>query len=147
LILTIGVAAGAYKGLRELEKSEEKEKMIPKVTSALPAPIVEKREGEYKIGDVSGKAEGEALSKYFSNIVSSKTGGKTTTKPIPGRERFAFQDIMTGRLAKYNSYLDSHPEISNEPPEVQAALFERDVLGKKVDIEAIKKAKATSINS
>ncbi len=109
------------------------------ISLATGLPVVEEKEGEYKVEDASeriayGKTAEEAFSKYLQELM-----GKSEITHIPGRESLAVQDALTGRLQKYRSYVSEHPEILKEPPEVRVALFERDVFGKKVDIEKIRK--------
>jgi hypothetical protein len=48
-------------------------------------------------------------------------------------------DIMSGRLTKYEKFLEKRPEISNEPPLIKAAIFSRDVLHENVDVEEVRK--------
>jgi hypothetical protein len=105
-----------------VERSTEIEE---KILHPIPA-IIKKQDGSYDDKD-------------FIDWVKSKTGGRTTVKPIPGRAHLALQDLATGRFKKWEEYLSKNPKVSEESPEVQVALFERDVYHEKRDIEAIRK--------
>jgi len=147
-ILTLGVGLGLYSGLKELEKYEEpkskfeksleKQKVVEEVLHPMPKLRKEREGEEYIMGEVSGKTPDETLSKYFMKL----TGGKHHVTPISGREDAFMYDLTRGRYAKWDSYLSKHPEVRDEHPEVQRALFERDIIGMKVDLEAVRKAVA-----
>lgn len=149
LIFTGGFGWGAYKVLRESEKEEEpfkkmmreqksREEFESKIVETYPA--VEKV--LHPIPAIEKKQDGSYDNKDFIDLIKSKTGGRTSVKPIPGREHYALQDVMTGRFKKWEEYLSKNPKVLEEPPEVQVALFERDVYHEKRDIETIRK-KAT----
>ncbi len=143
LIFTGGMALGAYQILRETERKEEKYKGLEKKVRSVktlgyvkPVANIEKRGEEFVIGkDASGKTAEKALSNYIMKF----TGGKSSVRPIPGRESYCMSDIMSGRLTKYEKFLEKRPEISNEPPLVKAAIFSRNVLHENVDVEEVRK--------
>jgi hypothetical protein len=88
-----------------------------------PVITMEYNNGEYRIRDVSGKTPEETLSKYIS-------GGKPV-RAVHGREPMILMDLLKGRYGQWNNYVERHPEVKNKPPEVQADIFEREILGRK----------------
>jgi tetratricopeptide (TPR) repeat protein len=155
LMITGGSTLAAYQILRESEKEakiyepnkhEEKKyrraesirrevETLEKIREPL-LKIEKKGEGDYRIGkEASGKTAENALSNYMIKL----TGGRSSVRPIPGRESYCMSDIMSGRLASYEKFLEKRPEISSEPPLVRAAIFSRDVMHEKVDVEEVRK--------
>jgi len=130
---------GVYKGVRDSEKQLENERQFEE--------YLERKAREPKImGTVK-----EAFKPVTSVVSSAKDISKNLAahlegtgvdlshvRPIPGT-RGAMYDITSGRYKKWVDYMQQHPELANQPPEVQRVRFEKDVFRRKLDIESVRK--------